>query len=250
MVTPPASIGVLVAFGAELEQVGDIAVELARPPSRSVDTSCLVARAAAPQLADGAADRRQPRPQVLADRRQQRRAQPVALAHRRERRAPRLRAARARAPARPGRAGWSAAAAASRSTGGVPSSRARPAAASTWAPDRTGWNSHSAGWQPRTCRARPARPIRGSARPRQCRSASGDCPLGAAATSAASGSPRRASRCNRTAGAARRRRRAAISSSPLHDSRRRGETGDDRVARGMGMREPRLACGCRRRAGW
>ena len=170
--TSPASTRLLVGFGPEVEQVGQIALELRDFGADGRDQR-LVARSAAPQLATPLGDRRQAGLEILADRREQGRADPVAFAQLGRTRAPRPRAGCARAPARPGRAdcraasSWSSAhRPACRRRAQGPSRRAPPCRI---APDRTAIRSASTASTPRPAGSPDCRSPR---RRRRCRSAS------------------------------------------------------------------------------
>ena len=198
----------------------------------------------------GAADRRQPRPQVLADRRQQGRAQPVALAQGRRTPAPRLRAGRARAPARSGRAGCRAAAAAlaDRRRAVVARQADRGDDRSS---ERIGWNCHSA-----VTRAR--QPAAGGFAGLEDVASGGDVarrqrrasPAATATMTRLGQSGRPAPRCNRTTRRARSLPTSAISSSRVQDSSRRAKPAMVALRAACACGEPRLRRGSRRRAGW
>ena len=133
--TSPASIGCWSDSGSELQQVGHIAVELAPLRRRCAETSALspdpLRRSAPTRLGDRLrAAARDPARSSRAGR-----AEPGRARGRARTPAPPLRAGRAPARAPPGRADCRAAAAGPSRTGGVPSSRARPIAATTALPD-------------------------------------------------------------------------------------------------------------------
>ena len=241
MVTPPASIGSESEPRAELEQVGEIAVELRRFRCRSPrPAACRPCRCAA------ARGRRRRSPSVAAagpgrsTTARWRAAGRVRAARRT--RAPRLRAARARAPARPGRAGC-------RATGRLLG--ARPAA------------RHRRGQgRPRRCTARPSGPD-GTAirRAGQCRCRArpgfaaverqrggGDVARSQPIAVGGRGDDLgRREPADQHGIAVEQRGRSssqaisAISSSRAAGQQPPGEAGDGRVARGMGVGDPRLA---------
>ena len=222
---------------SHVEQVGDVALELAGFALNRSEQRWILGAAA--KLGGRTDDPGERRAQVMTDRRQQRRTQVVAFAQARDFAVFGLGRARSSASATWSRRLVSSAKSAS-ATGSMPSSRARPIAASTVVA-----RAHRMEQPFGRLHARRAAPgglarFNGQRRRRDVARREAIA-LGHGGDDARlRAGPRRASRCSRTAGEARCRRSRRSPASPLHDSSRRGETGDRRVARGMRCGELRL----------